>query len=171
MGTHCFLTDFGPFLLTWEANHLTAARFTPSPPPTQPSDLPPPFWINTLADDLRAHLAGHLRDFRTTPLAWSRLTPFTHSLYTAALTVPAGHLRSYGWLALAAGFTTRASRAVGGALARNPWHLIVPCHRFVGQSGRLTGFSAPGGIDTKRRLLTLENAPTRPLPSPLPFSA
>ena len=51
-----------------------------------------------------------------------------------------------------------AARAVGVALATNPWPLIVPCHRVVSASDKMTGFSAPGGVRTKTRLLTLEGA-------------
>ncbi len=48
---------------------------------------------------------------------------------------------------------------MGAALARNPFPIVVPCHRVLGANGRLTGFSAPGGLDTKRRMLELEGAP------------
>ena len=52
-----------------------------------------------------------------------------------------------------------AARAVGAALGSNPWPIIVPCHRVVAADGALTGFSAPGGIVTKRRMLEIENVP------------
>ena len=65
---------------------------------------------------------------------------------------------SYGQLAAAIGQPAAAARAVGTALAENPWPLLVPCHRFIGADGRMTGFSAPGGIKTKLRLLALEGA-------------
>jgi methylated-DNA-[protein]-cysteine S-methyltransferase len=52
-----------------------------------------------------------------------------------------------------------AAREVGAALARNPTPIVVPCHRVVGANGKLTGFSAPGGLVTKRRMLELEGAP------------
>jgi methylated-DNA-[protein]-cysteine S-methyltransferase len=48
---------------------------------------------------------------------------------------------------------------VGVALARNPCPILVPCHRVVAANGALTGFSAPGGLDTKRRMLELEGTP------------
>ena len=73
-----------------------------------------------------------------------------------------GRVLSYGLRALAsgspAGRKVSASRAVGKALSLNPVPLVVPCHRVLGASGKLTGFSAPGGVDTKRQLLTLEGA-------------
>ena len=51
------------------------------------------------------------------------------------------------------------ARDVGAALARNPFPIIVPCHRVLAANGRLHGFSAPGGLETKRRMLELEGAP------------
>ena len=52
-----------------------------------------------------------------------------------------------------------AARDVGAALARNPTPILVPCHRVVAANGSLHGFSAPGGLVTKRRMLELEGAP------------
>ena len=71
---------------------------------------------------------------------------------------PPGTTRSYGEVARAVGRPDGA-RDVGGALARNPWPILVPCHRVVAANGRLTGFSAPGGLATKRHMLELEGAP------------
>ena len=54
------------------------------------------------------------------------------------------------------GLPPGASRAVAAALGANPWPLLIPCHRIIGANGKMTGFSGPGGIATKIRLLTLE---------------
>jgi len=54
--------------------------------------------------------------------------------------------------------SAEAARAVGVALATNPWPLFVPCHRVVSAGDKMTGFSAPGGVRTKARLLVLEGA-------------
>ena len=62
---------------------------------------------------------------------------------------------TYGQVAKAIG-KPAASRAVGAAIGNNPWPVLVPCHRVIGSTGKLTGFSAPGGIETKRRMLALE---------------
>jgi methylated-DNA-[protein]-cysteine S-methyltransferase len=67
-----------------------------------------------------------------------------------------GRVVSYGELAGLAG-NERAARAVGGALARNLWPLLVPCHRVVGAGGALTGFTNPCGLEMKRYLLELES--------------
>ena len=56
------------------------------------------------------------------------------------------------------GLPAGSARAVAAALGANPWPLLVPCHRIVGADGGMTGFSGPGGIRTKTRLLALEGA-------------
>ena len=82
-------------------------------------------------------------------------TPFQLKVWQALLTIPYGELVSYKDIAEAVG-NPKASRAVGGAVGKNPLPIIVPCHRCVGSDGSLTGFG--GGLDTKKRLLDLERA-------------
>ena len=71
---------------------------------------------------------------------------------------PPGTIKSYGQIAEALGLGAAGARAVGVALATNPWPLVVPCHRVVAANGKMTGFSAPGGIRTKTRLLAIEGS-------------
>lgn len=85
----------------------------------------------------------------------SAATPFQRAVWQATRQIPYGQTRSYGWLAAKAG-RPRAARAVGQAVAANPWPLIVPCHRVVSSDGRLGGYG--GGLDMKERLLRLEGA-------------
>lgn len=82
-------------------------------------------------------------------------TAFRKSVWEQIATVPYGTLISYGDLSKRIG-NPKASRAVGGATGKNPIPIIIPCHRIVGSSGALTGFSAPGGLNTKIKLLALE---------------
>ena len=82
-----------------------------------------------------------------------RGTRFQKNVWEALLAIPFGETRSYGQLAEQLG-NPRATRAVGAANGRNPVSIIVPCHRVIGSSGKLTGFA--GGLDVKARLLTLE---------------
>ncbi len=89
------------------------------------------------------------------PLELSKVTPFRKRVYEIMSTIPYGEVRTYRWLAQMAG-NPRALRAVGGANAHNQWPLAIPCHRVVGSNGVLTGFSAPGGLALKARLLELE---------------
>jgi methylated-DNA-[protein]-cysteine S-methyltransferase len=83
-----------------------------------------------------------------------RGTPFQKQVWDALLAIPFGETRTYGQLAIQLG-NPKATRAVGAANGRNPVAIIVPCHRVVGFSGKLTGFA--GGLDAKARLLRLEN--------------
>jgi methylated-DNA-[protein]-cysteine S-methyltransferase len=100
------------------------------------------------------YLAGKRRAFDL-PLDWSEMTVFQADVLRLTLAIEYGEVRAYGELANALG-KPAASRAVGGALARNPLPLFIPCHRVVASSGALTGYSATGGIATKARLLELE---------------
>ena len=82
-----------------------------------------------------------------------RGTRFQQDVWEALLAIPFGETRSYGQLAKQLG-NPRATRAVGAANGRNPVSIIVPCHRVIGSSGKLTGFA--GGLETKAHLLSLE---------------
>lgn len=83
--------------------------------------------------------------------------PFYQAVWKACAEIPKGQVRTYGWIARRIG-KPNSARAVGQALGKNPFAPVIPCHRVVGADGRLTGFSAPGGIKAKRRLLKREGA-------------
>jgi methylated-DNA-[protein]-cysteine S-methyltransferase len=100
---------------------------------------------------LKEYFAGERREFDL-PLDM-RGTPFQRDVWEALLSIPFGETRSYGELATQIGRAS-ASRAVGAANGRNPLSIVVPCHRVIGSTGRLTGFA--GGLDVKERLLGLE---------------
>ena len=104
-----------------------------------------------LAEQLQAYLAGALEQFdvELAPVG----TPFQREVWSALRTVPYGATTTYGQLAAAIGRPT-AVRAVGAANGRNPFCLVVPCHRVVGADGSLTGYA--GGLERKRFLLDLE---------------
>ena len=101
---------------------------------------------------LNEYFAGKRREF-SLPLDM-RGTRFQKNVWDALLAIPFGETRSYGELAKKLGNPT-ASRAVGAANGRNPISIVVPCHRVIGASGKLTGFA--GGLDVKARLLELES--------------
>lgn len=82
---------------------------------------------------------------------------FEVAVYALTRAVPPGRTTTYGELAAAAG-APGAARAVGRAMGRNPCPLVVPCHRVLAAQGATGGFSAHGGVVTKRRLLFLEGA-------------
>jgi methylated-DNA-[protein]-cysteine S-methyltransferase len=90
------------------------------------------------------------------PLAWvdlDRCGPFQRAVLRAEHSIPRGRVRSYGGLARAIGCPT-AARAVGRALATNPFPILIPCHRTIRKNGSLGGFG--GGIPLKRALLEME---------------
>ena len=82
---------------------------------------------------------------------------FSRAVWTACAEIPKGEVRTYGWVARRIG-RPGAARAVGQALGKNPFAPMVPCHRVVGADGRMTGYSGPGGVARKRRLLLAEGA-------------
>ncbi|MBP0573471.1 methylated-DNA--[protein]-cysteine S-methyltransferase, partial [Mycobacterium tuberculosis] len=104
---------------------------------------------------LRASFAGEIVDFRAIPLDQTGLSALEAAIYAALRAVGRGETTTYGDLAARAG-QPGAARAVGVAMARNRWPIVVPCHRVLASDGSLGGFSAPGGVKTKRRLLRLE---------------
>lgn len=100
------------------------------------------------------YLQGKRKVF-SLPIDWRVFRPFQLKVIKAAIRVPFGQTTTYGDLAKAIG-QPKAARAVGGVMSRNPILLIIPCHRVVSSQRRLTGFSAPGGLETKSWLLSLE---------------
>ena len=91
------------------------------------------------------------------PLDLGEASEFERRVYAAALAIPPGETRTYGELAAAIG-APEAAQAVGRALGRNPWPIIVPCHRILASGGGSGGFSAPGGAATKLKMLEIEGA-------------
>ena len=115
-----------------------------------------------IIDDIVALLAGEPRDLRHARLDLAQVPPFHRCVFAVVRNIPPGQTRSYGEVAALCG-DRHAARAVGQAMARNPVPIIVPCHRVVAAGGRSGGFSAPGGIATKLRLLAIEGALCAPL--------
>lgn len=104
--------------------------------------------------ELAGYFGGELRAF-SVPLSLQGSSAFQHLVLTHVAGIPYGVVQTYGETALAIG-RPNSARAVGGALARNPIAIIIPCHRVVAHNGHLHGFSSPGGIDTKAKLLAHE---------------
>src|SRR5437588_19241 len=102
-----------------------------------------------------AVLSGEAVDLSFVVLDTDRVPVFDRRVYEAARLIPPGATRTYGEVAHLAG-ARREARAVGQALGRNPFAIVVPCHRVVAANGRLGGFSAHGGVETKRTLLAIE---------------
>ncbi|HEY4374260.1 MAG TPA: methylated-DNA--[protein]-cysteine S-methyltransferase [Burkholderiales bacterium] len=104
---------------------------------------------------LQAYMRGEAADFGWVEVDMAEADALERQVYVAARDIPWGAAISYGELAERIGLQNGA-RDVGHALSRNPTAIIVPCHRIVASGGKLGGFSAPGGADTKLKLLELE---------------
>lgn len=138
------------------ANETSAmARLHRRFPDGAPAD--PPSEIAAIIDRITAFLAGGEDSLADLPLDFGQVSAFEAAVYREARAIPAGETATYGALAARLGDVNQA-RAVGQALGRNPWPIVIPCHRVTGAEGRMGGFSAPGGRVTKLRLLEIEGA-------------
>jgi len=113
-------------------------------------------FFKTLQEQIAAYFEGACVNFsRDIPLALDGFSSFGISVLTTCGDIGFGQTITYGRLAKKSG-RPNASRAVGSALAKNPLPLLIPCHRVVRSDGKLGGFSAPGGITLKEKMLELE---------------
>jgi methylated-DNA-[protein]-cysteine S-methyltransferase len=119
-------------------------------PEIVPSDL-----TDYSAHKLQSYYRGERVCFSDIPVCFGVVSSFRRTILNNIRGIGYGEVFTYGQIASRCGLPS-AVRAVGGALASNPVPVIVPCHRIVASNGKLTGFSAPGGKDTKRELLQLE---------------
>jgi methylated-DNA-[protein]-cysteine S-methyltransferase len=117
----------------------------------------PPASIKQAIQSMCALLRGEAGDLATVELDMERVPEFAQRVYEVARTVGPGETISYGQIASRLG-EPHMAREVGQALARNPFPLVVPCHRVLAANGKLGGFSAAGGVATKQRLLEIERA-------------
>jgi methylated-DNA-[protein]-cysteine S-methyltransferase len=113
--------------------------------------------VREVIDSIVALLQGEPVDLRGVPLDMAGVPPFNQRVYEVARTIPAGATLSYGAIAKRLG-EPNAAREVGQALSRNPFAIVVPCHRVVAAGGKPGGFSASGGARTKLRMLAIEGA-------------
>lgn len=107
-------------------------------------------------EELKAYFSGSLKTF-TLPIDWQRFTSFQEQVLRQTIAIPYGQVTSYAQIAREIG-KPRAARAVGQVEAHNPLPIVIPCHRVIGSDGTLHGYGAPGGLETKARLLQLEGA-------------
>lgn len=162
LGCCVFDTALGPAGLVWSARGIVASRLPPvtvddlvrSFPSARPVAALPAAVAEVVAG-VQALLAGRAVDLCGVALDERGLPAFRRQVHALTRAIPPGQTRTYGELAQALG-QPGAARAVGRAQAANPFAPIVPCHRVMGAGGAPTGFSAPGGVQTKQRLLQIE---------------
>jgi methylated-DNA-[protein]-cysteine S-methyltransferase len=130
----------------------------------------PPREVRGVIDGIITLLRGERTDLSRVTLDMRPVSPFHRKVYDVAREIPAGATMSYGQLATRLG-SPGAARAVGQALGRNPFAIIVPCHRVLAAGGKPGGFSANGGANTKLRILSIEASTpaTNDVPQDLTF--
>lgn len=165
---HLFETVFGTCAIVWSVGGLTRVQL----PQADAGELaerlavnatawdqasPHPEVASTAIDAITRYMAGVRVDFRSVKLDWGSVPGYNARIYRALSRVPYGSTTTYGALAAEIG-KPNAARAVGMAMGRNPWPIVIPCHRVLASGQQLGGFSAPGGVTTKISLLRLEGS-------------
>ena len=117
----------------------------------------PPAEIQAAIDGMVALLMGEPADLSFVELDLDGVDAFHRRVYEVARAIPPGSTLTYGEVAARIG-DRGAARAVGQALGKNPFPIVVPCHRVLAAAGGTGGFSAPGGINSKLRMLQIEGA-------------
>jgi methylated-DNA-[protein]-cysteine S-methyltransferase len=123
------------------------------------TEVPPPPEVERAIDGMVALLRGEARDLTFVTLDMANVGAFEQSLYETVRTIAPGETLTYGELAARLGGAQ--AQDVGQAMGKNPFPVIVPCHRVVAAGGKTGGFSAPGGVSTKLRMLAIESVHTK----------
>jgi methylated-DNA-[protein]-cysteine S-methyltransferase len=163
-----FETAIGPTGVAWNDVGLTrlqlpekttaatrARLIAKAGDPDEATDTSAPPWVRDAIERVRAHLEGRAQDLSPIRLDFARVAPFSARVLRALRGVAPGRTVSYADLAREVG-SPGAARAVGRAMAMNPFPIVVPCHRVLASGGKIGGFTAFGGLTTKDRLLAIE---------------
>jgi methylated-DNA-[protein]-cysteine S-methyltransferase len=169
-GYAIFTTAIGPCGVAWSQRGLVSIQLPEETAEatrarlweriTLPDDggsTTPPASVKAAIERIIAHLTGKDAGLDSIKLDLEDVPPFHRKVYEAARRITRGEIRSYGDLAGDAG-SPQGARAVGQAMAKNPLPIVVPCHRVIAAGGKPGGFTSPGGLDTKARLLAIEGA-------------
>lgn len=121
--------------------------------------MTPPDFVTEAIAQIKMLLDGGTPDFSRLPLALDNLPDLNRQVYAIISELNIGETTTYGAIARRLGDVS-LSQVVGYALGKNPFPIIIPCHRVLGANGKVGGFSAAGGVATKMRLLNIERART-----------
>lgn len=167
LGFALFDTAIGPCGIAWGERGIVGlqlpestakksrARLARRFPDTREVD--PPEDIGRAIESIAALLDGTPSDLSDISLDMERVGDFERRVYEIARAIPPGRTLTYGDIATKLG-DKLAARDVGQAMGKNPFPIVVPCHRVVAANGKLGGFSANGGVRTKLKLLAIEGA-------------
>jgi methylated-DNA-[protein]-cysteine S-methyltransferase len=166
-GFELFVTAIGRCAIAWGPKGVVGLKLPESSDDAmrarmkrhhqEAQEMTAPVEVKAVIEDIQRMLIGEKRDLSSVTLDMSRVPDFDRQVYTETRSIPPGETLTYGEIATRLG-DLGLSRAVGQALGRNPFAIIVPCHRVLAAGGKSGGFSAVGGIETKRRLLEIEGA-------------
>lgn len=166
-GFALFATPIGPCGIAWSGElvagvalpgrdeEATRRRMNKAHPGFD--ELAPPAFVEAVITRIRGVLEGGKDDLADVPLDLDGVPDFNRRVYAVARSIPPGRTLTYGEVAARIG-EPQAAQAVGQALGHNPFAPVVPCHRVLAAGGRSGGFSAPGGVDTKLKMLEIERA-------------
>lgn len=167
-GFTIFETAIGPCGIAWGEHGLLATQLpghgerdtrswlTRRRPDLAETTFPPPD-VQDAMERIAAHLRGESADLSSIALDMNGLPALNRKVYEIARAIPSGRTRTYGEIASEVGELGDA-RAVGQALGQNPFPIVIPCHRVLAANGKAGGFSAPGSVVTKFKLLEIEGA-------------
>jgi methylated-DNA-[protein]-cysteine S-methyltransferase len=169
-----FATPVGACAIAWSDDGLVGIQLPEGDAPATERRLrrrypdavseEPTAEVATAIGAIQALLSGEPADLSFIRLDETALGDFDRQVYAVARAIPPGETLTYGEIAKRLG-DRNASRAVGKSLGANPWPIVVPCHRVLGADGRIGGFSAHGGVETKIRMLQIEKARTDERPA------
>jgi methylated-DNA-[protein]-cysteine S-methyltransferase len=162
-----FDTAIGPCGIAWSERGVLAVRFAEGDETKTREKLlrripgatesKPTAAVQHAIDGVVVLLSGERRDLRDIVIDDANTPHFNRKVYAIARQIPPGQTMTYGEIAEVLGDRLLA-RGVGQALGENPTPIIMPCHRVLAADGKTGGFSAPGGVNTKLRLLSIEGA-------------
>jgi methylated-DNA-[protein]-cysteine S-methyltransferase len=162
-----FDTPIGACAIVWRSDRIVGTFLPAATPGAMASHVrrkfgeiataDPPAHIAELIALIRRLLRGDRVTFDGLGLDMSGVSPFDRRVYAATAAIPPRETRTYGEVASKLG-NAGAAQAVGRALGSNPFPILIPCHRVLASGGRSGGFTAPGGLATKFRILELEGA-------------
>ncbi|MEO0382647.1 MAG: methylated-DNA--[protein]-cysteine S-methyltransferase [Pseudomonadota bacterium] len=161
-----FSTPLGACGIAWRGDTVIATRLPDGQPTSTKRNLAkstggdegnPSDTILRAIKAIKSLLEGKGTDLGFVHCDMNGISPFSKRVYDTTREIPAGETLTYGAIAEQLG-DKQLSQQVGQALGNNPFPIIVPCHRVLGANGKLTGFSATGGTETKLKMLEIEGA-------------